>query len=42
MVWPNILNGDDTPLCLHLREYKDTTGNDLFFQSKTKESFFWF
>lgn len=43
MVWPNILNGDDTPLCLHLLEDKDTTGNDLFFKAKLKESFlrFW-
>lgn len=39
MVWPNILNGDDTPLCLHLREYKDTTGNDLFFKAKPKRVF---
>lgn len=42
MVWPNILNGDDTPLCLHLLGDKDTTGNDLFFKAKLKESFFRF
>lgn len=39
MVWPNILNGDDTPLCLHLREYKGTAGNDLFFKAKPKRVF---
>lgn len=39
MVWPNILNGDDMPLCLHLQEYKDTTGNDLFFKAKPKTVF---
>lgn len=39
MVWANILNGDDTPLCLHLLEYKDTTGNDLFFKAKPKRVF---
>lgn len=37
---PNTLNGDDTPLCLHLREHKDTTGNDLFFQSKNQRGVF--
>lgn len=39
MVWPDIRNGDDTPLCLHLQEYKDTTGNALFFKAKPKSGF---